>query len=163
MTTINAFQPVSATTDASAVRGSGDARSIAAGTVGEIGGRVSAWVAALAPGGGDAAATGGFRPDLSTLSRGGDVYGLRQIAGEIGQRFGATPTQEGELSRALTDLTRAAMVEAAGLHGALDGVRTAGLTSAREAAEAAPASGGGVEEVTARLSAATDALARRSG
>lgn len=161
MTAINGFQSVSAAVGATGTgAGAGsDAASAARNAVGEIGERVSAWVQSLAPGG--AAPAGGFQPDRATLSRGGDVYGLRQIAGDIEARFGATPTQAGELSRALEGVARGAAVEAVLLHGSSGEAK--GLSAALEAAAGTDGGMGGIDDVTARLEQAAGAFARQAG
>lgn len=145
------------------------ARTAATQAIGEIGHRVLGWVGAA---GGESAgstawadragATSGFSPDASVLAQRGDIYGLNDMAGEIAGRFGATPTQEGELRRAMEDFTRAAVVQVAGLSGA-DGTRqVAGLSDALDAAGTSEA-GGGVDEVVQRFEAATATLSRANG
>lgn len=147
----------------------GVARSAATQAIGEIGHRALAWVGAA---GGEATgaaawadragATGGFAPDAAVLARRGDIYGLNDMARGIANQFGATPTQEGELRRAMEDFTRAAVVQVAGLSGA-DGARqVAGLADALDAAGAGGA-GGGIDEVVARFEAATATLAHANG
>ncbi|UVO50016.1 hypothetical protein M0208_05590 [Sphingomonas sp. SUN019] len=147
----------------------GVARTAATQAIGEIGHRALAWVGAI---GGDSAgsaawaeragATGGFSPDASVLAQRGDVYGLNDMARGIAGQFGATPTQEGELRRAMEDFTRAAVIQVAGLSGP-DGARqVAGLGDALDAAAAGEA-GGGVDEVVARLETATATLSRANG
>lgn len=145
----------------------GDARSLAGTAIGEIGHRVLAWVGqsarsldtasqAWAASSGVAA---GFRPDPVELARGGDVYELRGLAADIGARTGATPTQEGELRRALEDVTRLAVIQLAGLSGAAADRQLGGMRAALgEALEVG--AGEGAEGVIARLQAAADHLAR---
>lgn len=147
----------------------GDAASIAARAIGEIGHRALAWVGAsggstagAAAWGARAGAASGFTPDDATLARRGDVYGLGDMAREIAGSLGATPTQEGELLRAMEGFTRAAVIQVAGLSGA-DGARqVAGLGDALDAAAVARP-GGGIDEVVGRFEAATATLARANG
>lgn len=128
--------------------------------IGSIGHRVLGWVGAVGGDAGGSAAwtarTGaseGFAPDRDVLAQRGDVYGLQQIAGDLSARFGATPTQEGDLLRALESVTRGAMVHAAGLSGAGGDRQVAGLVAALDAAGGASA-GEGIDGVVARLEAA---------
>lgn len=146
-----------------------DAQSIAANAIGEIGQRVLAWVGASGGDGTGASALGdatgvaaGFRPSAGALARGGDVYGLGALAGEIAGQLGGTPTQEGELCRALQDFTRGAVVQVAGLSGAPGDRQIAGI---REAFAAAIAHhpGGGIDGVVARLDTAASVLVRQNG
>lgn len=150
-----------------------DARSAAQGAIGEIGHRVLAWVDASsrsAGGGGagsaawaEAAGQGsGFRADPGTLARGGDVYGLGDMAREITGELGGTVTQEGSLRRALEDFTRASVVQLAGLSGAPGDRHVAGVRQALESA-AADDGRGGVDGVIARIEDATALLSRASG
>ncbi|KQT35003.1 hypothetical protein ASG29_02390 [Sphingomonas sp. Leaf412] len=148
------------------------AGSAAAQAIGNIGHRVLGWVAAAGgEANGSAAWTArageadGFVPDRGVLAQRGDVYGLNQIARDLSVRFGATPTQEGDLRRALEGVARGAMVQAAGLSGA-DGERqVAGLSAALDSAAAAPAGDGidGIDGVVARLEAAAGSFARGNG
>lgn len=146
-----------------------DARSIAASAIGEVGHRVLAWVGASTRGG-DAGATAWsqatgstsvFRPDSAELARRGDVYGLNALASDIASQLGGTPTQEGELRRALEDFTRQAVVQVAGLAGASD-LQVTGLTQALESAGANLPSTG-VDGVVDRLETATRLLTYRNG
>lgn len=144
----------------------GVARSAATQAIGEIGHRALAWVGAI---GGEstgsaawadrAGAASGFAPDTSVLAQRGDVYGLNDMARGIAGQFGATPTQEGELRRAIQDFTRAAVVQVAGLSGAGGERQVAGLGEALDVAGAGKA-GGGMDEVVTRFEAATAALSR---
>lgn len=145
------------------------AQATAAETIGAIGHRVLAWVGAsggssagASAWSGRAGAADGFRADPAVLARRGDVYGLNQLAGDIAQRHGATPTQEGDLRRGLEDFTRAAMVQVAGLSGAAGDRQVAGLGDALDAALGARADEG-VGGVLQRLDAATATLSRGSG
>jgi hypothetical protein len=149
---------------------SGDARSLAAATIGEIGHRVLAWVGAA--GGAQAAGSGawsqvagessGFRPDQAELARGGDIYDLNGLSRAIAGETGATPTQEGELRRALEDFTRAAVVQVAGLSGATGERQTGGIQVALQAATGggSPAGSDGVVE---RIERATASLTATNG
>lgn len=147
-----------------------DARSAAQQAIGEIGHRVLAWVGASVPGGATAgeqawsrtAGSSDFRPDATELTRRGDVYGLRALAGDVAGRFGGTPTQEGELRRALEDFTRQAVVQVAGLAGGSGERQVQGLTQALDQAAATP-TGEGVDGVVARLTAATQSLSTQNG
>ncbi|MEG3175325.1 hypothetical protein U1872_03725 [Sphingomonas sp. RB3P16] len=146
-----------------------DAQSIAASAIGEIGQRVLAWVGASG-GSADAAgllgdATGvaaRFSPEVAALARGGDIYGLGALAGEITAQLGATPTQEGDLCRALQDFTRAAVVQVAGLSGAAGDRQIGGIRDAFAAAIAHDAVGG-IDGVVARLDTAAGVLTRQNG
>lgn len=148
----------------------GDARSLAGTAIGEIGHRVLAWVGQSArsldtASHAWAASSGvesGFRPDPRELARGGDVYDLRGLASDIGTRAGATPTQEGELRRALEDVTRQAVVQLAGLSGAPAERQLAGMREALTQALDLSA-GDGVDGVVSRLQAAAGQLGRQNG
>lgn len=149
--------------------GGASAKATAAETIGTLGHRVLAWVGAsggstagASAWGGRAGAADGFRADAGVLAQRGDVYGLNQIAGDIAQRHGATPTQEGDLRRGLEDFTRAAMVQVAGLSGAPGERQVAGLSDALDTALDAPA-GEGIGGVIERLEAATATLSRGMG
>ncbi|PAX06970.1 hypothetical protein [Sphingomonas lenta] len=145
------------------------AREAAAGAIGTVGDRVLAWVDASARTDGAgrqawAAATGGdaaFRPDARELARGGDVYGLGDLAAGIARDLGGTPAQEGALRRSLEDFTREAVVQLAGLAGAPGDRQVAGVRDALEAAGNADAPDG-VDGVIARLDAAAAMLARQN-
>ncbi|MFS0737226.1 hypothetical protein ABC347_09265 [Sphingomonas sp. 1P06PA] len=150
---------LSGTTPLSAAAGTaGDARGLADRAMGEIGDRLLAWSGAISGG----ASPAGFRPDTAELARGGDIYGLRQLGSELGDRLGATPTEQGTLLRAVEDFTRAAAVQIHGLAGAGSERQTAGITEARETALAEPAPEG-VDGLIERLGIATDALVRQNG
>jgi hypothetical protein len=149
----------------------GDARSLAGAAIGEIGHRVLAWVgqsartldtASHAWAASSGVEAGGFRPDASELARGGDVYELRGLAADIGARTGATPTQEGELRRALEGVTRQAVVQLAGLSGASAERQLAGMRGALSGALDVGA-GDGADGVIARLHAAERHLAEGNG
>ncbi len=158
--------PLSALNAASAA----DPRAAASGAIADIGHRVLAWTAAAGGGAGPGPAAwagatgreGGFVADVGVLARRGDVHGLGGMASDIAARFGATPTQEGTLRRALEDFTRQAMVQVTGLSGASGDRQVAGLTSALGIADAADA-GGGVDGVVARVESAAAHLARQNG
>ena len=147
-----------------------DARQAAQGAIGEIGHRVLAWVGASggSGGGGSAAwsastgAGSGFRPDPSALARGGDIYGLGELGGELAAQFGGTPAEEGALGRALEGFTREAVIQLAGLSGAPAERQLAGIEDALTAAggDAAPS---GIDGLTQRITTATAALARQNG
>lgn len=154
--------------------GSGsDPARLAADAIGTIGGRVLAWVSASSRDGGAGAQawairTGAaepnarFRPDAAELARGGDVYGLNGLSADIAAQVGATPAEEGAILRALTDFTRAAVVQAAGLSGASGEAQTDGLSAALDVAVSADA-GGGAAGVIDRIESATASLARLAG
>ena len=140
-----------------------NARSAASDAIGTLGHRVLSWVSAAGGDAGGAAAwadragpAGEFSPDAGVLAQRGDVYGIGEIAGEIAQRFGATPTQEGDLRRSLESFTREAVVQAVGLSGSGER-QIEGLRAALDTAEASPA-GDGVEGVIDRLDSATGSL-----
>jgi len=146
--------------------GAPTASDMARQTIGEIGHRVLAWVGASRPGGDAGAAewsrsvgTSDFRPDAGELERRGDVYDLRDLATGISGQMGGTPTQEGELRRALEDFTRASVIQVAGLAGGDAGRQVQGLQQALESA-VDPLAGdlGGVDGVVGRLEAATRQL-----
>lgn len=146
-----------------------DARQAALGTIGEIGHRVLSWVAAVGGGAGAAeswsASTGNastFQPDRQELSRGGDVYGLNQIAHDLTAQFGGTPTQEGDLRRSLETFTRESVVQLAGLSGAAPDRQLSGVRDALATAGDVPA-GEGVDGVIQRLDAAAALLAQQNG
>lgn len=149
-----------------------NAADMARQAIGEIGHRVLAWVGASQPGsGGDAGAaewsrsvgTSDFRPDAGELERRGDIYGLRDLAAGISGEMGGTPTQEGELRRALEDFTRASVVQVAGLAGGDASRQVQGLQQALGAATD-PLSGdrGGVDGVVGRLETATRELSAQN-
>lgn len=152
-----------------------NAADMARQTVGEIGHRVLAWVGASqpgGPGGGEAGTaawsrsvgTSDFRPDAGELDRRGDVYGLRDLAAGISDRMGGTPTQEGELRRALEDFTRASVIQVAGLAGGDTGRQLQGLHQALETASDPQAGDlGGVDGVIGRLESATRDLSAANG
>lgn len=163
---LSGSSPLAGTTAAT----SGDAKSLATNAVGEIGHRVLAWVDAsarttTAGTGAWSDATGrasSFTPDKSELHRGGDVYDVRGMARDIAGATGATPTQEGELHRALEDFARASVVQLAGLAGASGDRQIAGVRSALDVAAGTHA-GSGVEGVVNRLQAATAHLSALNG
>ena len=155
---ISSAPPVSATTPVGAT---GDAGSTARGAMATVGERILAWSAqsfGTGPAAGAAwcARTGsgdGFSPDRAELSRGGDVYQLRALTGEIAARFGATPAQEGALGRAIGDFARGVALR----FNALAGGDTAPmLDGIANALDRAAASGGsdGIDGVTARIESA---------
>jgi hypothetical protein len=137
-----------------------DARDAAAGTIGEIGHRVFAWIGAS---GGAAASglTGDFRPDARELARGGDVYGLGDLGRDLSGQFGGTPAEEGALRRSLEGFTREAVIQLAGLSGASPERQMAGI----DAATAAAGTGGGqgIGGLIQRLDAAAAVLAHQNG
>lgn len=178
MTAIDGFSrlPTTPVHAAGAITPIGDgahdaARSLAGTAIGEIGHRVLAWVgqsartfdtASHAWAASSGVAAGGFRPDPSELARGGDVYELRGLAADLGARTGATPTQEGELRRALEDVTRQAVVQLAGLSGAPADRQLAGMRAALgEALDIGAADG--ADGVISRLQAAAQHMARAGG
>lgn len=148
--------------------GAPDARAAATGAIGEIGHRVLAWVGASGGGGdraGWTASTGAaseFQPDSRELARGGDVYALGELGSGITEQFGGTPTQQGELGRALEGFTRAAVVQLAGLAGAQPDRQLAGVREAVATADRLSGAGG-IDGVIQRLDAATAVLARQNG
>lgn len=155
---------------ATGAAGLSDARSLAATAIGEVGHRVLAWVgeSARSLDTGSRAwttATGtasSFHPDGGELARRGDVYDLRGLAGSITSQAGGTPTQEGELHRALEDFTRQAVVQVAGLSGAAGDRQISGIRQALGTA-LHTSSGEGVDGVVTRLQAATATLAEQNG
>lgn len=148
---------------------SATAAGAAAQAIGSIGHRVLGWVGAVggatsgsAAWAARAGASDGFVPDKTVLAQRGDVYGLNQLAGDLAAQFGASPTQEGDLRRALEGVARGAMVQAAGLSGASGERQVAGLSAALDSAGATPA-GEGVDGVIARLDAAAASLSHGTG
>lgn len=142
-----------------ATTSSNGAAGTARGTMAAIGERVLAWTAASFPaakGAGAAwsAQTGvagsGFAPSPAELARGGDVYGLRQLTGEIASHYAATPAQEGALGRAIEDFTRAAALHFNGRAGGDDMV--SGVARALD--HAIGAGGDGIDGVTTRIETA---------
>jgi hypothetical protein len=110
---------------------------LAAAAVGTIGHRVLAWIgdsAGARQSGADAwaaqAGASDFTPDAAELARGGDIYGLRELAGHIATETAAGPVDQGAIHRALEDLTRATVVQLAGLSGKDGEEQTAGLADA---------------------------------
>ncbi|RVT93297.1 hypothetical protein [Sphingomonas crocodyli] len=145
------------------------AKDLAAAAIGEIGHRLLAWVGASGGASTSGAASwsasvgaSDFRPDASELARGGDVYDLNGLASSIAGQTGATPTEEGDLRRALEDFTRAAVVQVAGLAGADGDQQVAGLRTALDVAGSADV-GEGASGVVARLELATRGLAAANG
>ncbi|PCG14039.1 MULTISPECIES: hypothetical protein [Sphingomonas] len=169
MTAIDRLSPLAPAAALDPARGT-TAVDAASRAIGDIGQRVLAWVGAVggaAPGAAAWAARAGsgdpgFVPDAGVLARRGDIYGLNAIAGDLSARFGGTPTQEGDLLRALEGVARGAMVQAAGLSGASGERQIAGLSAALDAAQAAPA-GEGMDGVIARIDAAAATLGRQNG
>jgi hypothetical protein len=132
------------------------AESLARAMIGEVGARVVGWAANSF--GGDAGAAwsaacgvGIHSPDPSRLAQ-GDVYGLRGLAGDLADKLGATPAQEGALLRALEDFTRSAALNVNALAGSDS--QLAALSGALELS----GSGDGVDGVVARLETATRRL-----
>lgn len=169
MTAIDRLSPLAPATALDSVCGT-TAMDAAGRAIGDIGQRVLAWVGAVGGAAPGAAAWAvragngdpGFVPDAGVLARRGDIYGLNTIAGDLSARFGGTPTQEGDLLRALEGVARGAMVQAAGLSGASGERQIAGLSAALDAAQAAPA-GEGMDGVIARIDAAAATLGRQNG
>lgn len=164
---LGAANPLAAAANAA---GRSDARSLAGTAIGEIGHRVLAWVGQSVRSSDTASnawaassgVTSDFRADPRELERRGDVYGLRDLASSITSQAGGTPTQEGELRRALEDFTRQAVVQLAGLSGGDADRQLGGMRDALSGALEAPA-GEGVDGVVARLHAATATLSTANG
>lgn len=143
---------------------------IAQNLIGELGHRMLSWLDAFAPSTGSSSASwsdqigqsSGFNPDTSELARGGDVYGIRDLASQVVNQLGGTPTQEGELRRALEDFTRAGMVQVGGLSGSDPQRQMAGVSEALSVA-GGPAGGEGVDGVIARVQAGTQSLNAANG
>jgi hypothetical protein len=143
------------------------AATIAQSLISELGSRMLAWVNSMASSSGAGSSSwteraSGFTPDPAELARGGDIYGLRDLASQVSGQFGGTPTQEGELLRALEDFARAAVVQVGGLAGASGDRQVDGLRDALNLAGAADA-GEGMEGVVARLEAGTRSLVAANG
>jgi len=152
--------------------GASPARDAALGAAGEIGHRVLAWTGA-GGGGAQASAAWGretgaasdFRADPARLA-GGDAYGLGEVAGQLAQRFGGTPAEEGALRRSLEGFTREAVVQLAGLSGAAPEVQFAGMREALDAVGAHAGAEGlpeGLDAVAQRLDAGAAVLERANG
>lgn len=140
---------------ASAGAGTVARQMMAAAGAGVIGWAADSFRLGPATGAAWTAATGAAIPaaDRSLLSRGGDVYGLREIAGSAARQLGATPAEEGRLLRALEDFTRAAALNVNALAGT-----GATMLSALDAGPLAPGDGEGLDGVVARLELATQRL-----
>lgn len=155
---IGGTPPVSAATTAAGPRDAGNAARTAMATIGD---RVLAWSAQSFGGGGAAGAawqgqtglSSGFVPDRAELARGGDVYQLRSLAGELAQGFGATPTEEGALGRAIDDFARGVALRFNALADAPTDTRLNGVLDALDSAVANGA-GDGIGGVTARIESA---------
>lgn len=139
-----------------------DVARAASDAIGEIGGRVLAWVQAVSGQSAGNPAPDGFAPDLRQLARGGDVYGLGDLGHELAARFDATPAQEGDLRRSLEGFTRAAVIQLAGLAGASGDRQTAGISEAVARASDLEA-GSGLDGVVQRVDAATAVLRAQNG
>lgn len=96
--------------------------------------------------------------DVGRLGPGGDIYGLRALAGDMARATGASVTDEGRLLRALSDLARGAAVRLYGLAGAAEAVRFADLQAAASAARVEPAGRSPAEDLIARIEAAARRL-----
>lgn len=137
-----------------------DAARIAHAAAGDLGHRMLAWsghVAGASPAAVEGwsrlsgAAPNGFRADDAVLARGGDVYGLRDLAAGLSADLGATPAEEGRLLRALEDLASAA---ALAIHGAAGSGEAQGAPVAAALDRALTAGGpDGVDGVVIRLEA----------
>lgn len=128
--------------------------SLARTMLGEVGGQVLGWSAALfsRDGGGSAG------PDLARLAQGGDIYGVRATVSQAAAALRATPAQEGTLLRALEDFTRAAALNAHAMAGSeAHGDALAAAIDAVGGASDVPSDFG---DVIARIERATDLLQR---
>jgi hypothetical protein len=171
--TMTSIDRLSSTNPLAALNGAqgGNTRDVATGAISEIGHRALAWVGAAGGGAGPGGAawatragqTSAFRADPAVLAQRGDVYGLGEMTQGIAARYGASPTQEGALRRALEDFTRQAVVQMAGLSGGSGQRQIAGLGEALNLAETAASSGTGIDEVVARVEGATALLVRQNG
>lgn len=128
--------------------------------IGEVGARVTGWAAATFggnAGAGWSAVSGaaGFGPDAGRLAQ-GDAYGLRDLAGGVASRLGATPAQEGALLRALEDFTRAAALNVNALAGS--GNELSALSATLDVTGDVTGNGSGVDGVVSRLEIATQRL-----
>lgn len=155
---IGGSPPITATT---APAGPRDAGNVARTAMATIGDRVLAWSAQSFGGTGAAGAawqgrTGlpsGFAPDRAELARGGDVYQLRALTGELAQAHGATPAQEGALGRAVEDFARGVALRFNALADAPPETMLGGVLDALDQAVANGA-GDGIGGVTARIESA---------
>lgn len=145
-------------TAATATTGLRDAAGIARTAMATVGDRVLAWSAQSFGGTGAAGAawqahTGlpsGFAPDRAELARGGDVYQLRALTGELAQSFGATPAEEGALGRAIDGFARGVALRFNALADAPTDTMLNGVLDALDAAVANGATDG-ISGVTARI------------
>lgn len=119
--------------------------------LGDVGRQVQAWSAAAFGQDG-----GGAGPDLARLAQGGDIYGVRALAGQAAAALGATPAQEGALLRALEDFTRAAALNV----NALAGSEAQGdaLAAAINVGSSAGGAANDIDGVIARIERGTDLL-----
>lgn len=130
---------------------------LTAGALARLSNRIEAWVQLVASrtkGESDGSVA------LERLEAGGDVYGLRDLARELGAATGASPTQEGRLLRALEDVARGAALRLFGLAGASEPVRLADIGEAIRAATRDPVGGSAspAEETIQRLETAAKRL-----
>lgn len=164
MTGIDRLSPLASVTHPGANRSADD---VAFGVIADIGARVIGWASQsfnLGPAGGSAwaALTGkaAVAVDPARLAQGGDIYGVREIAGDVADTFGASPTEAGELLRSLEDFTRAAALNINALAGAAADVQLAAVGDAL----AGPAGAGdGIGGVITRIDAATSQLDLANG
>ncbi|TRW17380.1 hypothetical protein [Glacieibacterium frigidum] len=155
---IGGTPPITATTTAVGPRDAGNAARTAMATIGD---RVLAWSAQSFKSDGAAGATwqgrtglpSSFTPDRAELARGGDVYQLRALTGELAQGFGATPAQEGALGRAIEDFARGVALRFNALADAPTDTMLGGVLDALDQAVASGA-GDGIGGVTARIESA---------
>lgn len=166
MTPIDRLSPIAGTSPLGSVAGDA-AQGAAREAMGQIGHRVMAWIDAIAPTPAPkeawtrlAGPSDGFRPDASELGRGGDVYGLGQLADDVAARFGGSPAQTGELHRALEDFTRAAVVHLVGVADADPADRLGALAAAVDITADAAGPAGGMDAVIDAVRGGTAQLAR---
>lgn len=142
-----------------------DPRQVVAKTLGTIGDRVLAWTAQSFPLGDAPAAawsahtgsSGGFVPDPAVLARGGDVYGVLELAEQVADPFTTTPQEERELERAIWDFTSELALRLNALAGAPAETQIGAATDAFDRA-LSEESASGVVGVTQRIELAARTL-----
>lgn len=128
-----------------------DARGVAAAAMVEIAARIEQWADRIA---GAGRASAGAVP----LPPGGDIYGLRTLAGDIARASGASAIEEGRLLSALESFASEAAVRLFGLAGSDAAVRAADIAQARDLALGGAMGGAPADDLIARLEDATRRL-----
>lgn len=157
---MNGIDRLAASAAVAAPAGVQTADSLAREVIGEIGARVVGWAhksfgddnsAAWS----QASGAGSFQPIPARLAQ-GDAYGLRSLAGDLADKLGATPAQEGSLLRALEDFTREAALNVNALAGT--GHELTALTAALDVDGGSDGGVGSLDGVVTRLETATRRL-----